>query len=129
MYITDDHKLNGYSPIPTGSHNARPYFEGVLLNDTAGEKVVYMNTKGTVLNSFPVVRYLVDQLEMTHLPQDHAKQAFARGLCASDDGWIFAGSSPSTISAYRLESPKVLKKLNLTMDIRNSIHGLEIWPF
>jgi len=129
MVITDDHKLNGYAPIPAGSHNARPFLEGVLLNDTAGEKVTYMDTNGTGLNSFPVFRHPEDSLEMTHLPQDHARQAFARGLCTSDNGWIFGGSSPSTISAYRLDAPEALKTVNMTMDIRNSIHGLEIWPF
>ncbi len=129
MYITADHKLNSYTTIPSGTHNTRPYLDGILLNDTASEKVTYMNLKGAVLNSFPVIRYPETSLEMTHLPQDHARQAFARGLCTSEDGWIFAGSSPSTISAYRLESPEALKTVNITMDIRNSIHGLEIWPF
>lgn len=129
MYITDDHKLNSYGSIPAGTHNTRPFLDGILLNDTASEKVAYMDTKGTVLNSFPVLRYSIDKLGMSHLPQDHARQAFARGLCTSEDGWIFAGSSPSTISAYRLDSPGALKTVNITMDIRNSIHGLEIWPF
>jgi len=129
MYITDDHKLFGYASIPAGSHNARPFLEGVLLNDTASEKVAYMDKNGTVLNSFRVIRYPEDGLEMAHLPQDHARQAFARGLYTTDDGWIFGGSSPSTISAYRLDSPEAFKTVSLTMDIRNSIHGLEIWPF
>ena len=129
MSITDDHKLNSYAPIPVGSHNTRPFLDGVLLNDTASEKVVYTDTKGSVLNSFSVAHYPVDKLKMSHLPQDHARQAFARGLCTSNDGWIFGGSSPSTISAYRLDAPAALKAVNITMDIRNSIHGLEIWPF
>ena len=129
MYITDDHKLNGYAPLPTGTHNTRPFLDGILMNDTAAEKVSYVDSKGLILNSYPVIRYPESKLQMTHLPQDHARQAFARGLCTSDEGLIFAGSSPSTISAYRLDTPEALKTVNLTMDIRNSIHGLEIWPF
>ncbi|MFQ3227411.1 MAG: hypothetical protein ACI8RW_000796, partial [Porticoccaceae bacterium] len=40
-----------------------------------------------------------------------------------------AGSSPSTISLYNVESKERIAAVNLTMDIRNAIHGLEVWPF
>jgi hypothetical protein len=66
---------------------------------------------------------------MSHLPQDHVRQGFARGLCVWNDELIIAGSSPATISVYRLGQPEVLKTVTITMDIRNAIHGLEIWPF
>jgi glutamine cyclotransferase len=66
---------------------------------------------------------------MTNVPKDHARQAFGRGLCMTKEGLAIGGSSPSTITAYDLESGKIIKSLNLTMDVRNSIHGLEIWPF
>lgn len=124
-----DNKLFPFAPIPQGSHNSRPFQQGVLLNDTAAERVAYLDKTGSVLNSCPVISYRDDELAMAHLPKDHARQAFARGLCVSDDGWILGGSSPSTISAYRLDSSSALKTVNLTMDVRNSIHGLEIWPF
>jgi hypothetical protein len=42
---------------------------------------------------------------------------------------IAAGSSPSTVSLYDLKEHKRVAIVNLTMDIRNAIHGLEIWPF
>jgi hypothetical protein len=42
---------------------------------------------------------------------------------------IAAGSSPSTISIYDVEGRQVVGSVNLSMDIRNAIHGLEIWPF
>jgi hypothetical protein len=40
-----------------------------------------------------------------------------------------AGSSPATISLYGLDSADPVKTINLTMDVRNAVHGLEIWPF
>ena len=128
LYIDED-KLYIYAPIPAGSHNARPFCEGVLLNDTAAEKVTYLDMQGIVQSSFPVIRYRDDELEMGHLPMDHARQAFARGLCVTNDGWIIGGSSPSTLSAYWLDKPSAIKVVNLTMDVRNSVHGLGIWPF
>jgi hypothetical protein len=42
---------------------------------------------------------------------------------------IAAGSSPSTIALYDLEQKKMVKTVNISMDIRNSIHGLEVWPY
>ena len=57
-----------------------------------------------------------------------ARQGFGRGLCPLSDRFIAGGSSPSTISVYDLYSSKMVVSVNLSMDIRNAIHGLEIWP-
>ncbi len=128
LYI-DQEKLYSFATIPTGSHNARPFREGVLLNDTVSERVAYLDKTGAIIDSWPVLRYDEAMLKMGHLPKDHARQAFARGLCVSDDDVIIGGSSPAAIAAYRLGNPAALKMVNLTMDVRNSVHGLEIWPF
>jgi hypothetical protein len=58
-----------------------------------------------------------------------ARQGFGRGLCAISDTLIAAGSSPSTIALYDLDKKKRVKTVNISMDIRNSIHGLEVWPY
>jgi len=42
---------------------------------------------------------------------------------------IAAGSSPSTIALYDLDQQKMLRTVNISMDIRNAIHGLEVWPY
>jgi len=47
----------------------------------------------------------------------------ARRICRA------GGSSPSTITLYDLEANQVAASVNLTMDIRNAIHGLEVWPY
>jgi hypothetical protein len=46
-----------------------------------------------------------------------------------DDRMIAAGSSPSTITLYDLDSATEITHVNFSMDIRNAIHGLEVWPF
>ena len=115
-------------PVAGGSHNAALYNGGILLNDTQADRVVYSDLHGRVLRSVPVPRYDEKLLQKSDIPQDHARQAFGRGLCVID-GMVIGGSSPSTITAYDLESETMIKSLNLTMDVRNSIHGLEIWPF
>jgi hypothetical protein len=52
-----------------------------------------------------------------------------RGLCLVGDHFVAGGSSPSTISLYDLGADQKVESVNLTMDIRNAIHGLEIWPY
>ncbi len=43
--------------------------------------------------------------------------------------YVDGGFSPSTISLYDLEINQKVGSVNLSMDIRNAIHGLECWPF
>jgi hypothetical protein len=58
-----------------------------------------------------------------------ARQGFGRGLCLINERIVAAGSSPSTISLHDLEDSKTLLSVNISKDIRNAIHGLEVWPF
>ena len=58
-----------------------------------------------------------------------ARQAFARGLCAVGEGTIACGSSPSTITLHSLEPDGRGRMATLTFDVRNAIHGLEVWPY
>jgi hypothetical protein len=58
-----------------------------------------------------------------------ARQGFGRGLCVVNDRIIAAGSSPSTVTLYDLESGSEITHVNFSMDIRNAIHGLEVWPY
>ena len=123
-------KLLPYARIPYLTHNAQPFREGVLLNDTAADRVAYLNRKGQVLGAFSIKHYEAEELLMSRLSEDVARQAFGRGLCIARDGLVIGGSSPATISVYQLGGPPtVLKTINITMDVRNAIHGLEIWPY
>lgn len=122
-------KLSSYARIPHTSHNARPFREGVLLNSTHKDSVCYLDHRGNVLKAFPIKHYDEQELMNSHLPRDNARQAFGRGLCMLDDGLLAGGSSPATISVYRFDASEPLKTINLTMDLRNAVHGLEVWPF
>lgn len=128
LYIESDRLIPG-PPVPKGTHNAFLYNGLVLANHTEADCVAYFDLRGRMLRSVPVPRYAESELLMSSIPKDHARQAFGRGLCVTNEGLVIGGSSPSTITAYDLESEKIIKSVNLTMDVRNSIHGLEIWPF
>ncbi len=114
--------------LPRGAHNARPHRGGVLFNDSSANALRFATPDTNRL--FAVPFYDPDRLTHTDLDDTTiARQAFARGLCLIDDSVVAAGSSPSTITLHDLDSMKTTLSINLTMDIRNAIHGLEVWPY
>jgi hypothetical protein len=121
-------KLSSHARLPFRTHNARPFRDGVLMNDTRHDCVSYLDGGGRAI-SFPIKRYDERELLNSHLPQDNARQAFGRGLAILGEGLIAGGSSPATVSVYDLNTSEVVRTINLTMDVRNTIHGLEVWPF
>ena len=129
LYAITGNKLKGYAYVPFKTHNARPFKNGTLINDTANNRIASLGKNGEVLEVFNVTLYPEEKLMMAHFPEDHARQAFARGLCERN-GLIIGGSSPAKISAYKLNGgPEPIKTVSITMDVRNAIHGLEFWDF
>lgn len=114
--------------LPVGSHNARPWRDGVLFNDTESNALRYVTRETN--HVFQVPHYPEELLTHTAMDDSRiARQAFARGLCTIDDHVIASGSSPSTITLHDVDTMKTTLSVNLSMDIRNAIHGLEVWPF
>ncbi len=120
--------IGRYASLPIGTHNATAYQDGVIYNDTRQDRIVIVDRGGRIRQSFEVPRYESGELLHTDVPEDHARQSFARGLCLSGEDFIIGGSSPSTITAYRINTGERLKSINISRDVRNCIHGLEIWP-
>ena len=130
VWIIKKNKLFPYVMLPLKTHNARPYDQGVLFNDTASNRIVYTDRSSKILEEYAIPHFENCSLTNANLPRDHARQAFGRGLCLFGNDYIVGGSSPATISVYqRGNGPKPIKLINITMDVRNSIHGLEIWPY
>lgn len=117
--------------LPHGTHNAQPYRHGVLFNDSEANALRYCGrTTDAEDRAFQVPSYAPQ--DMLHLDADKsgiARPGFARGLCVLNGSIVAAGSSPSTISIYDLAANQRLLSVNLTMDVRNAVHGLEVWPF
>ena len=116
--------------LPTGTHNARPFREGILFNDTQSNKLRYATRTGNNDCAFSVPLYSNAQLLNTEMDDSRiARQGFGRGLCAISDTLIAAGSSPATVALYDLDQKKMQRAINFSMDIRNTIHALEVWPY
>lgn len=125
----DEFALRTFAKVRFGTHNARPFQTGVIANHTRQNHIAYMGRQGRILKSFPVKMYDTTALLNADLPTDHARQGFARGLCVWKDRFLIGGSSPSTVSVFDFESEEPVASLTLTMDMRNSVHGLQVWPF
>jgi len=123
-------EVNMSATVPRGTHNAQPYREGVLFNDTEANAVRFASPDPDQERAFRVPSFPVEQL--TGMGQDNSRIArprFGRGLCVVKDGLIAAGSSPSTIALHDLDSGETALSVNISTDVRNAIHGLEVWPF
>jgi len=115
--------------LPEGVHNAQPYRHGVIFNDTHDDAVRYVARDGMEA-AFRVHTYDPAEIEYAGVDDSNiARQGFGRGLCPVGDTLIVGGSSPSTVSIYDVEANQRVAAVNLSMDIRNAIHGLEVWPF
>jgi hypothetical protein len=117
--------------LPPGSHNARPFRDGVIFNDTEANALRYAGRgdgredRALRVPTYPTESLLNRDLDQTRL----ARQGFARGLAVLSDTLVAGGSSPSTVSVYDLARNVRALSVNLTMDVRNAIHGLEVWPY
>jgi len=129
LHINSNMEVSKACSLPTGAHNARPYREGILFNDTEGDCIRYADRDGKN-TAFGIVTYDEADIEFAGFDESNiARQGFGRGLCPVGDRLVAGGSSPSTISLYDFDSNQKVGSVNLTMDIRNAIHGLEPWPY
>jgi hypothetical protein len=123
-----DNEVSSVARLPLNTHNARPFSRGLLFNDTAEDQLCWVGDSDVV--AFDLPRFEVKKL--THTDFDDpalARQGFGRGLCLVSDSIVAGGSSPSTISLYDLDRRERVKSINLTMDVRNTVHGMAVWPF
>lgn len=114
--------------IPKGTHNVQLFEKHILMNSTNSDCILLTDFAGKTVERFDIPQYKEEELTNNTLGKDHARQAFGRGLCTTE-GYIIGGSSPGTISLYRRGNSKPLSSINITMDVRNAIHGLEIYPY
>jgi hypothetical protein len=127
LHVNSAFEISEVCNLPEGTHNAQPYGDGVIFNDTASDHVRHIAGDGRNL-AFRIATYAEDDIEFAGIDDSKiARQGFGRGLCAVGDRFLAGGSSPSTVTLYDLQAEQTVASVNLTMDIRNAIHGLELW--
>ena len=129
LHLDNKMEVSEVCTLPAGAHNARPYRDGVLLNDTESDCVRYAGSDGENI-AFRIATYDEGDVEYPNIDESGvARQGFGRGLCPVGDRFVAGGSSPATISLYDFERSQKVGSVNLTMDVRSAIHGLEVWPY
>lgn len=127
--LTPGAKLQLQVELPEGIHNARLTRHGVLFNDTAADCLRYVERDGKE-RRFAFPTYPDNEIDFANVDDSKlARQGFGRGLCVINDRLVAAGSSPSTVSVFDLHNGTNVLSVNFSMDIRNAIHGLQVWPF
>jgi hypothetical protein len=129
LHLNRDFKVSEVCNLPSGTHNARPWQNGVLFNDTASDCVRLVRRDGPE-KAFKIVSYDESEIQFSGVDDNKiARQGFGRGLAVYEARFVIGGSSPSTVTLYDFESNQTVASVNMTKDIRNAIHGLEVWPF
>jgi len=129
LHINSRNEVNEVCSLPAGIHNAMPLNGGVIFNDTQSDCLRIVSRDG-VEQVFKIRQYEPDEIRYEGIDDSKiARQGFGRGLCIVDERFVVGGSSPSTVTLYDLMTNQVVASVNMTMDIRNAIHGLELWPF
>lgn len=99
------------------------------MHYTKKDMVFYADHNGSTIFQWELPCYEEHKLINVNLPKDYARQKFGRGLCTAGKDLIIAGSSPATITLYRLNEKNPVTSINLSKDVRNAIHGLEVYPY
>ena len=122
--------INMAVELPPGTHNAQPFRDGVLFNDSQADVLRYTGRgEGEEDRSMDVPKYNSEKLTNITVDKKLARPGFARGLCKISNSIVAGGSSPSTVTLYDLAQNKTLASVQLSSDVRNAIHGLEVWPY
>ena len=81
-------------------------------------------------SSLALPTYAPEALEHADLPGDLARPNFGRGLTVvgdfDPDRRIVTGDDHRVRSRHAANG---IASVNITMDVRNAVHGLEVWPF
>ncbi|MEH6549584.1 MAG: hypothetical protein V7744_06330 [Pseudomonadales bacterium] len=129
LHVSSKDEVVEVCSLPSGTHNARPFMGGVIFNDTASDCLRVVPRSGQQ-QAFRIRQYDPADISFAGIDDTKvARQGFGRGLCIVDDRFVAGGSSPSTVTLYDIKTGMEAASVNMTMDIRNAIHGLEVWPF
>jgi hypothetical protein len=113
--------------LPPGTHNAQPFGNGVIFNDTASDRISVRSPQRTM--SLEIADAAMRATTGPAIDPVLARPFFARGLLPLSDRLVVGGASPSTVSLYDLDAAVAVARIGLSDDVRNAIHGIAAWPF
>jgi hypothetical protein len=127
LHIGNRNVVRRLVEMPAGIHNARPFRDGILFNDSAAGVLRYEGRDGE-RRALAAPRY--DPAELTGaddvVPPERGR---LRGLCVIGDGLVAVGSSPPTITLFDIDAGVEVARVNFSMDLHHGVHGLQAWPY
>ncbi len=128
LLLFDARRIERLVTLPRGVHNARPWRDGVLFNDTEENVVRFITPDSNRV--FQVPGFPETGLTGSQAANEApAQPGFARGLCVLNQSVFAVGSSPATITLHNLDTMKTTKCINFSNDPQHSIQSLAVWPF
>ena len=132
MLLFNGREIQMAVELPPGTHNARPFRDGVLFNDTEANVLRYAGRGDGARGP----RDARADLSGRVAAEPRARTRAASRARASRAGSPCCPTRWSPAAPRRRPSPSTtcratsaLLSVNLTMDVRNAIHGLEVWPY
>lgn len=130
LVAIQDDQARPYAMVPPTTHNCQPLGQGIVMNSTGEDALVMADRQGKTIMEFQYPKYEQRDLTNADIPGDFARQSFGRGLCIDmENRLLIAGSSPGTVSAFDVQSQTMVASVQVSNDLRNAPHGLEIWPY
>ena len=126
--------VNMSATLPRATHNAQPYRDGVLFNDTEANAVRFASRDPELRSvRFRVPAFPVEQLtgmgrgyQQAGYRASFVRARAMRGERRPDCCRLFALDH---FTSRRTGSGETALSVTLSTDVRNAIHGLEVWPY
>ena len=99
--------------LPEGARDARPFRNGIVLNDIAGGALRYASRAG-------------DEDRAVKIPEGrHA----SGGLCVLSDRLVAGGAAPATLAVHDLKDSRTVLEVQLGTNPAHHISSITPWPF
>lgn len=108
------------------THNAQFWKDGIVFNRSLESDTCYQ-VGDQLIYRWPTPKINRDLLR-NQIVGDHARTEYTRGM-AIDGDMIAIGTSPATVHFFNLTSSEPQKSFIITTDIRNSICGMQLYPW
>ena len=130
MLLFNGREVQMSAELPAGSHNARPFRDGVLFNDTEADALRYAGrgegSEDRAFRSRATIRPRSGTRTWTRATLPARALPAGSASCPTPSSPADRRRRPFRFTTCRrIEAASV----NLTMDVRNAIHGLEVWPY
>lgn len=114
--------------VPAGTHDVRPWRGGLLMHDTAADRVLWRRARHDDV-AVPIPSLAAGDIDALELADElMARPRFGRGLVPLAGARVAGGWSPARVTTYDLDAGTAIGTVVLSRDVRDAVHGLAVWP-